>query len=268
MKKLMISLLCAAAMVLPASAQNLLEDPVQADVLKGWMKEDGTRVAALRLKLAPGWKTYWRAPGDAGIPPSFDWSKSRNMHSVAISWPTPKVFEQNGMRSVGYEETLVIPLNIQPSRYGEPVRLRAQMDLGVCSDVCIPHQVNFDTMIDSAQTKPTPAIVAALAERPYSSSDAGVTSTECSILPTSDGLQLEARISMPSAGAPEYVVIEPHAGDIWVSEAKTKRNGRTIVATSELINVNGGPIALDRSNVRITVIGSKHAVDIRGCKPG
>lgn len=268
MKKTLVSALVCAFMALPATAQNLLEDPVQADVLEGWVKADGSRMAALRLKLAPGWKTYWRAPGDAGIPPSFDWSRSKNMHSVSISWPTPRVFDQNGMRSVGYQDTLVIPLSIQPSSNDEPVRLRVRMDLGVCSDVCIPHKLEFDTVIDSVDTRPTPAIAAALAARPYSASEAGVASSECSVRPTPDGLELEARISMPSAGKPEHVVIEPQAGDIWVSEARTKRSGNTIVATSELIHVDGGPIALDRSNVRITVLGSQHGVDILGCSPG
>ncbi|MDO5529308.1 MAG: hypothetical protein Q4F71_07880, partial [Paracoccus sp. (in: a-proteobacteria)] len=44
-----------------------------ARLLPGWVDADGRRITALELVLAPGWKTYWRSPGDAGIPPSFDW---------------------------------------------------------------------------------------------------------------------------------------------------------------------------------------------------
>ena len=253
---------------LPAMAEQGFKVPVEAEVLKGWVKKDGSRVAALHLKLAPGWKTYWRAPGDAGIPPSFNWSGSRNLESVSIAWPAPKVFETNGMRSIGYEDSLVIPLDIKPARRGESVRLRATMELGVCADICVPHKLKFDSVIDNAETRPTPAIVAALAQQPYSAAEAGVVETTCAIQPTADGLRIEARISMPSAGAPEYVVIEPSAGDIWVSEADTRRSGGQVIATSELINVAGGPIALDRSAIRITVLGRKHAVDIHGCKPG
>ena len=98
-------------------------------MLHGWVNSDGTRTAALHLDLAPGWKTYWRAPGDAGIPPRFDWRGSSNVGTVAITWPTPSVFDQNGMRSVGYEDVLTIPLRIEPRTPGEPVRLRAKMGM-------------------------------------------------------------------------------------------------------------------------------------------
>ncbi|ABG32912.1 hypothetical protein CEP88_06660 [Roseobacter denitrificans] len=261
---LALSVLLASA----ASAQDRFETPITAEVLPGWVQSDGSRMAALRLTLAPGWKTYWRAPGDAGIPPRFDWSYSRNLEAVGISWPTPKVFDQNGMRSVGYDNTLVIPLRIEPKHNNQPVSLNARMELGICSDICIPHELELSGEIPGDTPNPTPAIAAALAQQPYSASEAGVRATECSISPTSDGLQIEARVTMPSAGDPEYIVIEPGPGDIWVSEAKTKRRGGTIVATSDMVNVNGGPIALDRSAIRITVLGSKYAVDIRGCAGG
>lgn len=257
-----------ALLALPAWSQNQFETPITAEVVPGWIKADGARVAALRLSLAPGWKTYWRAPGDAGIPPRFDWSRSRNLNAVSVVWPTPEVFDQNGMRSVGYQDTLIIPLQINPGATDKPVRLRARMELGICADICIPHELTFDAELSSDSLTPTPAIVAALSQTPYSASEAGVTSATCRISPTSDGLMIETALTMPSAGGPEYVVMEPGAGEIWVSEAKTKRKGGTLTATSELVHVNGGAIALDRSAIRITVLGSKHAVDIRGCTPG
>lgn len=238
------------------------------EVLSGWVQSDGSRMAALRLKLAPGWKTYWRAPGDAGIPPEFSWSGSSNMETVSISWPAPMVFDQNGMRSVGYQDTLVIPLRIEPRAQGEPLELQATMALGVCADVCIPHELEFSARIDDDNLTPTPAIAAALAQRPYSASEAGVRSAKCRMSPTRDGLQIEAHIAMPSAGGDEYVVIEPGVSNIWVSEADTKRSGDTVVAISEMVNINGGPVAIDRSAIRMTVLGSKHAVDIKGCAAG
>lgn len=252
----------------PLVAETPFKVPVTGEVLNGWVMADGTRMAALRLSLAPGWKTYWRAPGDAGIPPAFNWSGSDNLESVSINWPAPKVFDQNGMRSVGYENNLVIPLHIKPARDGAPVSLKAKMELGICADVCVPHSLEFDAQIDSNALTPTPAIAAALAARPYSAAEAGVTSATCIISPTSDGLAIEARVDMPSAGGSEYVVIETGQDHVWVSEAKTKRTGSTVVAISEMVHINGGTIALDRSAVRITVLGSKYAVDVKGCSAG
>ena len=268
MKHLCASLALCGSIAAPVLASETFSMPVEAKVLPGWVHADGSRSAGLHLDLAPGWKTYWRAPGDAGIPPQFDWSGSRNLQSVAISWPTPKVFDQNGMRSVGYEDALTIPLRITPDRAGKAMRLKVTMQLGICSDICIPHELSFDAVIDSTATSPTPAIAAALAQAPYTASEAGVTSATCRVTPTNDGLEVQARVAMPSSGGQEYVVIEPGAGDIWVSEAKTTRKGGYVTATSEMIHTNGGPIALDRSSVRITVLGSNHAVDIKGCTPG
>jgi DsbC/DsbD-like thiol-disulfide interchange protein len=76
--------------------------------------ENGGHMAAVELQLAPGWKTYWRSPGDAGIPPSFDWSGSENVKSVRLHWPAPEVFEANGMQTIGYHERLVLPVEITP----------------------------------------------------------------------------------------------------------------------------------------------------------
>lgn len=268
MKHLIASLLATGALSVQASAQGQFETPVTAEVLQGWVQSDGSRMAALRLTLAPGWKTYWRAPGDAGIPPQFDWSGSRNLGSVSITWPTPKVFDQNGMTSIGYDEILVIPLHIEPAKNGAPVHLKADMELGVCSDICIPYTLQFDEPIEVDTQKPSPAIAAALATQPYSADEAGVRAATCDISPTSDGLKIEARVTMPSAGGSEYIVIEPGAHDIWVSEATTRRSGGDVVAISEMVNIKSAPIALDRSNIRITVLGSNYAVDIRGCSAG
>src|SRR6056297_1113481 len=98
--RLGLALLAAA----PASAHAeaaMPADVVRAEVLPGWTTGAGTRMAALRLTLAPGWKTYWRAPGDAGIPPAFDWSGSRNLKGVAFHWPAPDVFQSYGIRTIG-----------------------------------------------------------------------------------------------------------------------------------------------------------------------
>ncbi|WP_299676188.1 protein-disulfide reductase DsbD domain-containing protein [uncultured Roseobacter sp.] len=268
MKHLLFVLMLGGLAALPAWAQDRFAVPVTAEVLQGWVQRDGTRMSAVHMDLQPGWKTYWRAPGDAGIPPSFDWSGSRNLHSVAISWPKPKVFDDNGMRSIGYSDTLVIPLSLTPKQPGEPVRVRLTMDIGVCADICIPHRLEFDQMIDTDRTRPTPAIAAALAQSPYSAREAGVTSSRCRIEPTSDGLRIEARVGVPHTGGTEVMVIEPGLPEVWVSESHTHRKGGDVIATSEMIHVNGGTIAIDRSAIRLTVLGSNHAVDVRGCTPG
>ena len=63
-----------------------------------------------------GWKTYWRMPGDAGIPPQFDWSGSQNVKSVEVLWPAPQRFIDSGGETVGYKDRVVFPLRIVPDR--------------------------------------------------------------------------------------------------------------------------------------------------------
>lgn len=259
--------LAAALALTPALASAATEDVVQIDVLDGGQTRDGTYVAAIRLTLADGWKTYWRAPGEAGIPPQISWGGSRNLGAAEITWPTPHVFEQNGLQSIGYKNQLVLPIEITPARPGQPVRLKGEIDIGVCKDVCIPGRLRFDHDLD-AKAGRNPVIAAALAARPYSEAEAGVTASVCRLSPTRDGMRVEARITMPSAGGREVAVIEAGDPEIWATTTETRRQGDTLIAASELIHVNGGSYALDRSRIRITVLGRDHAVDIRGCQAG
>lgn len=258
--------ICSALSASVAAADGL-DDLVQLDVLDGGMTSNGTYLGAIRMTLAEGWKTYWRAPGDAGIPPSFTWKGSRNVGELTITWPTPDVFDQNGLRSIGYADQLVLPVEITPAKTGKPVRLRGRMEFGVCKDVCVPGSKPFDHTLDQSAGR-NPAIAAALAQRPYSASEAGVKSATCRLTPTSDGMRIEARITMPSTGGRELAVFEPGNPELWASASKTVRMGGTLTASSEILSNDGSAFALDRSKIRITVLGSKHAVDIRGCSAG
>lgn len=244
-----------------------MDDLVQIEVLDGGLTAHGTYQAALHLTLSEGWKTYWRAPGDSGIPPQFDWRDSRNLGDVTITWPTPHVFDQDGLRSIGYKNQLVLPVEITPAKPDRPVRLSGEMEFGLCKDVCIPARLDFDRRLN-AQAPRNPSIAAALAERPFSASEAGVRSSTCHLSPTSVGMRIEAHIAMPSAGGTEVVVIEPGDPQLWATQTQTTRRGNTLVATSDLSHMSGDAFALNRSLVRITVLGQRHAVDITGCTPG
>ncbi len=267
-RSFILSCLSACALAAPLAAGDAFETPVTGQILTGWQQADGTRIAAVHLKLSPGWKTYWRAPGDAGIPPQFDWSGSDNLRGVGITWPAPEVFLTAGMRTIGYTGDVVLPVALSPRRAGQAMHIRTTLDIGVCSDICVPHRMTLEATIDDTNTQPTPAIAAALAARPYSAKEAGVTAATCALRPSTDGLQIEARVSLPHAGGREMVVIEPGQPGVWMSETDTRRQGGTLIATGEMMSAQGTPLALDRSAIRITVLGQKHSVDVRGCAPG
>ncbi len=223
-------------------------------------------MAGLQLTLAPGWHTYWRAPGDAGIPPHFDWSGSENLSAVQVHWPTPEVFDLNGMRSIGYVDQIVLPIELTTTGTG-PVHLRGQIDIGVCDEVCVPASLTIDTTLPADGPR-SPNLAAALVDQPMTEAEAHVGPVTCQTEPTDDGLRLTTRISVPQMGDAETVVIEAGDPRVWVSEPTVNRNGDTLRATADLVQVDGDAFALNRSAVRITVLGSHSAVDIQGCTGG
>jgi DsbC/DsbD-like thiol-disulfide interchange protein len=257
--------LLALILLLPVSAMATTRaDVLAARILPGWQTADGTRMVALELTLAPEWKTYWRSPGDAGIPPLFDWTGSENLAAVQTHWPRPEVFQLNGMQSIGYSERLVLPMELTARDPGQPILLRVSVDLGVCRDICMPATLTLAAEI-SGTGGPDADIRAALDDRPASGSEAGLTAIACTVEPISDGLRLTATLRLPSTGGEETVVFEPGRSAVWVSDATVTRQGRKITASSDLVSETGAPFALDRSRVTVTVLGRDRAVEIAGC---
>lgn len=243
-------------------------DVIDIRVLPGWRTASGAHVAALEMRLRAGWKTYWRAPGDAGIPPQFDWRRSRNLSGVEVIWPTPEITDTGGLRTIGYSDILVLPLRLAPTRAGRDIALRGMVELGVCKDVCVPVTLRVSGTLPAGATKPDPRIAAAIASRPWSAAEAGVSRVTCRIAPIEDGLGLRAEIDMPTAGGEEAAVIEVDDPRIWVAQARAARQGNRLVAETRLYHVEGRSFALDRSGIRITVLGQSKAVDIQGCAAG
>ncbi|WP_283427093.1 protein-disulfide reductase DsbD domain-containing protein [Shimia sagamensis] len=256
--------LMAPAFVPAVAFAQSFDQVVQAEVLPGWRTADGTHMAAVKVTMNPGWKTYWRAPGDAGIPPQITWNGSRNMESVALEWPTPEVFNQNGMRSIGYTDALVLPIKISPKDASKPVRLKATLDIGVCRDICVPQRLKVKAELPASGARDA-EIAAALVDQPLTAREAGVGKVTCKLSPTSDGVALEATIHMPSAGGTEVAVVETADSYIWVAEGKTKRSGNTLVTKTEMMHVDASSFMVNRSDLRFTVLGANHAVDIVGC---
>ena len=94
--------------------------------------------AGVEVRLAKGWKTYWRYPGDSGIPPRFDFSKSANVKSVAVRYPAPHGFEDGSGTSIGYKNEVVFPLDVTPQDPRKPVTLSLSIDYAVCEKLCVP----------------------------------------------------------------------------------------------------------------------------------
>lgn len=242
-------------------AQNV-DDIVRIDLRHGWQTEDGSRMAALHLTLAPGWKTYWRVPGDSGIPPEFDFAGSGNLERVAFHWPRPVVFDSAGLDTVGYVAELVLPIEIWPSEPGADVSLRATASLGVCLDICVPVEIAVSATLPAGPGAPDPAIRAALDTVP-GVAPAGV--ARCAVSPIADGLRLAMTLDVPDQGGQERVFVETGRRDIWVAPAEVTRQGTRLTAVTELVPPEARPFALERGALRITVLGESRAIETTGC---
>lgn len=250
-----------------AALSGPADDVISAEILPGWRQTSGTHMAAIAISLAPGWKTYWRAPGDAGIPPLFDWTGSTNLHDMRFHWPVPVIFEISGMRSIGYHDRVVIPIEVTPTVAGQPILVEMVVDLGVCEEVCVPVQLVLQGELP-ADGGPNGAIAAALMDRPMTRDEANVGAVTCSFAPSETGLEVKAQIALPAGTGQEAVVIEASDPLIWVSEPAAERAGGILTATAEMVRTDDAPLAIDRAGLRFTVFGAGRAVDILGCSAG
>jgi len=252
------------ALIAAPALATTQDDVLSAQLRPGWQMENGGHMAAVELQLAPGWKTYWRSPGDAGIPPTFDWSGSDNVRSVRIHWPAPLVFDANGMQTIGYHERLVLPVEVTPVDPSRPVRLSVEMSLGVCDEICMPAVVALSADLASPGA-PDDTIRAALKAGAAPARDAGVSAVSCQIDPIADGLRLTARVRLPDPGHPEVVAFETPDRTIWIAESVTQREGGELVSMTELVPADGAPFALDRSAITMTILAAGAAVEVQGC---
>lgn len=262
MRPYTLSLLFVLAMT-PALATTQ-DDVLTATLRPGWQMDNGAFMAAVDMTLAPGWKTYWRSPGEAGIPPSFDWSGSTNVKSVRIHWPAPSVFRTNGMQTIGYHDRLLLPIEVTAIDPTRPVQLAVRMDLGVCDQICLPANLDLSAGL-SAPGVPDDGIRAALRQQAIPAGQAGVSDVSCLVDPISDGLRLTARMQVPETGGQEVVAFETADPSVWVAESVTRREGTELVTMTELVPVEGAPFALDRSGVVMTILSADGAVEVRGC---
>jgi DsbC/DsbD-like thiol-disulfide interchange protein len=127
----------------------------------------GHYLVGLEIALDEGWKTYWRNPGDGGVPPSFDWSGSANVGAIKVLYPAPmRLPEANGI-SIGYKQSVLLPIEVTPQDPAKPVTLKLALEFGVCRDICIPATANLDIAIPAGpKGAPAPELAAALARVP------------------------------------------------------------------------------------------------------
>ncbi len=187
---------------------------------------------ALRLRMQPGWHTYWRNPGDAGVAPQMKLTLPPGATAGPIDWPTPQRVAEGPLMTYAYTGEVLLPITVTPGNAVGPVEATANWL--VCKEICVPEQGRF--RLDLPQGQPAPSVEAPLFAR--------------------------ADQARPIA-SPWQAVIAPD-GRLWVSGAElrpaTVAKAWFIPATSGLID--------DAAPQRLTVRDGGFLLTLAGVKPG
>src|SRR2546427_5799298 len=165
-----LSVVCATVAVRAEDSSPWQRDAYSAVRLLAGSRSGTVLLGGVAIQLQPGWKTYWRTPGDSGVPPRFDFSKSDNIEAVTVLWPAPKKFDDGaGGTALGYKQQVVLPLRIVAKNADKPVTLRANISYAVCDKLCIPVEAHAElafasvastedgNLSDALNTVPKPA---------------------------------------------------------------------------------------------------------------
>jgi DsbC/DsbD-like thiol-disulfide interchange protein len=162
----LMAILLASSLAVAARAQDAspwLRDSHSAVRLLAGSRSGSVLLGGIAFQLEPGWKTYWRTPGDSGVPPRFDFSKSENIDAVTVLWPAPSKFDDGaGGHSLGYHDQVVLPLRIVAKNADKPVTLRASINYAVCQKLCIPVEADAELPFTSVASTEDNALFAAL----------------------------------------------------------------------------------------------------------
>jgi DsbC/DsbD-like thiol-disulfide interchange protein len=193
-------------------------------VTSGSVDRDGVLRGALEINLVPGWKTYWRDPGDAGVPPTIDVTASTNIKSAELDFPAPKRHDEGDFSWAGYNRPVSLPVSFKLEDSSKPASVRASIFLGVCETICVP--VKADIAIDPAADPDNPddaAIVsAALADLPApATADFGLRIVGFE----EDKLVVEA--VFPGGGEGADVFIAAEDGYSFEEPKRSQKDGRT-----------------------------------------
>jgi len=257
--RLCLGLVLGAALGQPALAANASASPwidsanSKARLVAGTVELAGrpALVAGVQLRMSSGWKTYWKSPGDSGVPPSFDWSGSTNLKHAEVLYPAPHRFAEANGWAIGYDDEIVFPVKITPEREGEPVELKLAFDYGLCKDLCIPNDVTLGLAVGGDVGKGDALLIETFLARVPKAGAPGelpeVSQVEASF--DADAPKLVVTASFPPGATATDLFID--AGDVFVPMPKAlgppeggKQRFAVTVSASEAAAIKGKPLAL------------------------
>ena len=266
MKKIMILLVLLFNIV---GSSVFSQSPIiglkSVDIIRGWRQSDDIHIAAINIKLEDGWKTYWRVPGIGGIAPILNWEKSKNIKNISQIWPTPNIYNEYGLQTIGYKDELLLPLQIQPIDKKQPIHLSITIDFGICSDVCVPIQTTVEERLPERTSIGKKNILDTLEKAILSGNKSPFKIVKCNIVPIKDGFEVNAffeglaSFDKDTLGVVEYPVKQ----NGWINQKAS------LISSNQLsvhaIVYNKSIHFIDRSDLTLTIFTKNKAFEFDGC---
>jgi len=190
----------------------------KARLIMGAMMDDGRYQGGFEVELEEGWKTYWRQPGENGIPPLFDVKNSSNLEDFKVLWPAPEVFKDGTGKGVGYKKRVLLPFSVKPEDVDQTIDFNLSIFFGVCAEICVPADVEFSSLLSPGkpQSENRALIQEAISLVPVKDQTLGlqVKTAELAVEGTKEYVDLDLKLGK----SVEYLVVLVEGPEDWYFE--------------------------------------------------
>ena len=246
---------------------NLYKDEnIDISFLKAWDSKEAT-LYALFIKMKKNWKTYWKYPGDSGFSPEFKIIESNNLKKIEISWPTPKVFFENGSVINGYKKELILPIFFYKEKSSKKIDFKLNFLMGFCDDICIPIKfiINSKNALKTNELK-NKLVSNSLEKMPQDLSNSK-NLIECEVKKINKKMKLLSKFDsnfFSNNHSIDQLILEYLDGQIWFSEISKTNERFEFLSTINSFEDNN--FFLDKSKIEYTIITRSGGFQQKGCK--
>lgn len=238
---------------------------VSAKITDGWIKRDQELIFGLQINLEKDWKTYWRLPGKTGLRPTFNFNSSENILAAEIMWPTPIIFGEADLWSIGYTDNVLLPIKVTPIDISKPVKLTVEADIGICNDVCILQTLDISYSATPSQNKKNQKIMAAILSSPIDSNELSFKLPQCIINNGELTVKLDKKDLDSGLRNISLFVIEVGNSVFFVNSKRSRiLDDHIFVSTAKGID-SELPTVISRDKIRTTIIGPNQSLEFFGC---
>lgn len=230
-------------------------------------EQDEKYYAAVEIAAEPGWKMYWRTPGDAGFPPTFDWSGSTNVKQFDVRWPAPKretdTYEGGQLESYVYKDRLFLPIILHLNQPDAPYTIKLKLDYGTCKDICIPASAEFtlDVAAHHKDAEQITRIKSMLAKTPQANGKAAISIKNLRWMEDSGKQYIAMRAEAKQPFEHPDLFIETQGMFKFTSPEIHYVDTTHATLRSEVIPLTAEPAALQGNTLHITLADNHAAVE-------